>query len=338
MTKGSYTSDTSGLCTFAVVHPCRSIRSIDHQDQIEMVLSEAYKPLIVGGGSNILFTQPIERDIVVINHEGVEIIREDQHSILVEVQSGTSWHELVTWAVENNYGGIENLSLIPGKCGAAPMQNIGAYGVEIKDVFEYLKAYDLKDQKTITLSNSECQFGYRDSIFKGALKDRVVITSIVLRLAKADFHQINTSYGAIELQLREMGIHECPSIAHVSQAVIAIRESKLPDPRILPNAGSFFKNPIIDRSRYDQLLSRFPLMPSYQVNDKLVKVPAGWLIDQCGWKGKQIGQVATYKNQALVIVNHGTHNGQDIVDYSKLIQKSVFDTYGIEIIPEVNIY
>lgn len=338
MTKGSYTSDTYGLSTFAVVHPCRRVHSIDHRDQVEMVLSEAYKPLIVGGGSNILFTQPIERDIVVINHEGVEVISEDQQSILVEVQSGTSWHELVIWAVENNYGGIENLSLIPGKCGAAPMQNIGAYGVEIKDVFNSLKAYDLKDRKTITLSNSECQFGYRDSIFKGALKDRVVITSIVLRLAKADFHQINTSYGAIELRLREMGVHECPSIAQVSQAVIAIRESKLPDPTILPNAGSFFKNPIIEKSRYNKILNRFPNMPSYHVNEELVKVPAGWLIDQCGWKGKQIGEVSTYKHQALVIVNHGTQNGQDIVNYSKLIQRSVLETYGIEIIPEVNIY
>lgn len=333
-----YQSDTAGLSTLGVVHPCRSVKRVTDIGQLPSLVDASYNPLFIGGGSNILFTSPIDRDIIVVDHRGINIIDEDKKYVFIEVAAGTPWQELVNWAVDKDYGGIENLSLIPGKCGAAPMQNIGAYGVEIQDVLESVQLLHLERRDWLSMNNAQCQFGYRDSIFKNELKERVVITSIVLKLTKPRYHTINIEYGAIKDQLEVNGQKGIPNIQEVSNAVTQIRQSKLPDPAVLPNAGSFFKNPIVPKPIYDSLHQHHGAVPFYPVDSHNVKIPAGWLIDQCGWKGKQIGSVGTYEKQALVIVNHGTQDGQAILDFSKTIQKSVFDRFKINIQPEVNIY
>lgn len=332
-----FSANTLGLSTMGGVHPCRSVIRVDSSDQLPDVLGALDNPLILGGGSNVLFTQPLDRDVVVIDFDGINIIEDTEKDVLVKVMAGTVWHDLVMWAVDQDYGGIENLSLIPGKCGAAPIQNIGAYGVELSDVLEVVECYHVKDEKWMLLSAERCELGYRDSVFKHALRGEVVITSITIRLTKSGHHTIRTDYGAIQSQLESDGI-DTPSIKDVSQAVIAIRQSKLPDPAEIPNNGSFFKNPILTLEAYARLLTLTSDAPSYSVDGNHVKVPAGWLIDQCGWKGKQIGQVATHDKQALVIVNKGTDNGAEILAFSKQIQASVLDRFGVRLTPEVNIY
>lgn len=330
--------DTRGLTTFNVIHACKGVYTIDHASEFSAILNSVSDPLIIGGGSNILFTKDIDRPIVVINHKGIRIINETYEHIFIEIDAGTEWHDLVRWAVNRNYGGIENLSLIPGKCGAAPMQNIGAYGVEVKDVFEWLTAYHIEKQEDIKLDNSECNLAYRDSIFKNELKNKLVIKSIILRLTKEGYHNYNTSYGAIAELLEEKQIIN-PTIQDISKIVISIRQSKLPDPKSLSNAGSFFKNPIISSSEYKLLRNRFPKVPGYHSDQQNeVKVPAGWLIEQSGWKGKNIGLVGTYDKQALVIVNHGTNNGREILDFAMEVQAAVMAEFGILLEPEVNIY
>ncbi len=292
---------------------------------------------VLGGGSNILLTEGISSPVVYINTKGIELIKEGEEYILAKFEAGENWHEAVMWAVKNGYGGIENLSLIPGKCGAAPMQNIGAYGVEIKDFLHAVTAFDLEHGVELTFHNEECGFGYRTSNFKTIWKGRYVITDIILKLSKSGHHKINLSYGAIRAQLDNRGI-EYPTIEQVSQVVMAIRRSKLPDPAQIGNAGSFFKNPIIAMAKYQSLMLTYPDMPSYPVDDTSVKVPAGWLIDQCGWKGKVVGQTGTYKNQALVLVNHGSATGTEIYVLSTTILESVREKYGIMLEREVNVW
>lgn len=292
---------------------------------------------VLGGGSNILLTKDLEAPLLYINTKGVELIKEADDYVLVKVEAGESWHEIVLWAISQNYGGIENLSLIPGKCGAAPMQNIGAYGVEIKDILHAVSAYKLSDGHEYTFHNEECGFGYRTSNFKTIWKDQFIISDIILRLTKEGHHELNTSYGAISSELEKLGITN-PSIQDISDVVIEIRKSKLPYPEEVGNAGSFFKNPIISKSQYDTLIAKYPNMPSYPVDAQHVKVPAGWLIDQCGWKGKVVGQTGTYKNQALVLVNHGSASGEEIYDLSTDIKDSVKQTYNITLEREVNVW
>jgi UDP-N-acetylmuramate dehydrogenase len=255
---------------------------------------------------------------------------------LVKFSAGENWHDAVMWAVENNYGGIENLSLIPGKCGAAPMQNIGAYGIEIKDVLLAVYAFDTEKKQEFIFHNHECGFGYRTSNFKTIWKDKFIITEIVLKLTKPGYHIIDKSYGAIQSELDARGIGS-PSIKDLSDVVIHIRQSKLPDPQELGNAGSFFKNPVISTSKFEALKSSFPEMPHYPAQDK-IKLPAGWLIDQCGWKGITEGQVGTYKHQALVLVNHGQASGEDVLNFSKKINASVEEKFGVELEMEVNVW
>jgi UDP-N-acetylmuramate dehydrogenase len=330
--------DTNGLTTFGVVHRCEGVFFIEQSSEFLPVLRSVADPLIIGGGSNILFTQDLDRPIVVINHKGIRIINETSEYIEVEIDAGTEWHDLVIWAVNRNYGGIENLSLIPGKCGAAPMQNIGAYGVEVKDVFQSLSAYHVDSQEYITLEKSECELSYRDSIFKHELKNKVVINSITLKLSKDGYHQYNTSYGAIAEVLEENKIAN-PTIRDISNAVISIRQSKLPDPAVLPNAGSFFKNPVIPISQFEFLKNIYPAIPGYQTeHPNRIKVPAGWLIEKCGWKGKNIGLVGAYERQALVIINRGTNNGHEILTFARQVQSSVVKEFDILLDPEVNIY
>ena len=291
---------------------------------------------ILGGGSNILITGSSNLPVLKIDIKGIEKIEETEEYALVRFGAGENWHEVVLWALNQDFGGIENLSLIPGNCGAAPMQNIGAYGVEIKDVLHSVFAFDLASKKELIFHQSECGFGYRTSHFKTKWKDKFIITSIVLRLTKSPNHIINTSYGAIENELERNGINS-PGIKDVSNAVINIRNSKLPDPKLLGNAGSFFKNPVVSQNKLIELKSKYPDIPNYPFGDQK-KLAAAWLIDQCGWKGKSVGKVGNYKNQALVLVNLGGAKGDEILSHSKNVQESVQNKFGIRLEPEVNIW
>jgi UDP-N-acetylmuramate dehydrogenase len=290
--------------------------------------------LILGGGSNLLFTKDFNGLVLHNKIKGIEIIKEEGDEVFVRAGAGELWHHLVMYCIDKGYGGIENLSLIPGTVGAAPMQNIGAYGVEIKDTFHSLTAINLKDGSSKTFNKEECEFGYRESVFKKALKGMYVITSVTFRLTKKPI--VNISYGAIKSTLDEMGLKEL-SIKAISLAVCQIRSSKLPDPAQIGNAGSFFKNPEIPETQFNELLSQYPDMPSYKTIPGKVKVPAGWLNEQCGWKGKVVGQTGVHKNQALVLVNHGGAKGEDVKKLSEEIKKSVKEKFGIVLETEVNI-
>jgi UDP-N-acetylmuramate dehydrogenase len=292
------------------------------------------KKLVFGGGSNLLLTQDFDGMAVKIDLKGMDKIKEDDDFVWVKAMSGEVWHDLVMYAVNHNWGGLENLSLIPGCVGAAPMQNIGAYGAEIKDTFEELYAVEIESGKLVKFTNEECKFGYRESIFKNEVKDKYIIVSVTFKLHKKA--QPNIQYGAIKETLQQKGIAE-PSIKAVSDAVIEIRNSKLPDPKVLGNAGSFFKNPEIEASQYEKLKVQFPNIPGYPLQNNLVKVPAGWLIEQCGFKGKRIGNTGSHKDQALVLVNYGGATGSEIYALAMQIQQSVQNTFGITINPEVNL-
>jgi len=291
--------------------------------------------LILGGGSNVLFTKNYNGLVVKNELKGIKKVKEDEHHVYVQVGAGENWHRFVLYCIENNLAGVENLSLIPGNVGASPMQNIGAYGVEIKDVFYYLDAYHLKDKKLHTFSLNDCELGYRDSIFKRKYKGEFVITNVTYRLNKQpDF---NISYGAIKDELEKMSVHEL-SIKAISQAVINIRSSKLPDPAAIGNAGSFFKNPTIPRIDFDLLKNKFPNMIGYDAPNSNVKVAAGWLIEQCGWKGYRKGDAGCYDKQALVLVNYGDAKGKEIYNLSEEILKSVKEKFSIVLEREVNIF
>jgi len=297
-------------------------------------LSELNKQiLLLGGGSNILFTEAPKECVVHIETKGKSIVKQDDSFVYIEVASGENWHEFVLWCIDQNYGGLENLSLIPGNVGTAPIQNIGAYGVEVKDCIISVSGYGLETGKPFKLKNKECDFGYRNSIFKNELKGKTIISSVVFKLTKKA-HQINTSYGVIKAKLSS----STPSIRDVSNAVITIRKEKLPDPNIIGNAGSFFKNPIIPNSLFRVLKERHPELPSYPSDDG-VKIPAGWLIDKCGLKGYELGGASVHKKQALVLINKsGKATGNDILSLAKYVQKTVRDNYEIELEMEVNIY
>ncbi len=302
----------------------------------EALASEVAKTnpiLVLGGGSNVVFTKDYPGLIILNQIGGIEITAEDETKALVTAGGGVIWQQLVEFALDNNLGGIENLSLIPGSVGAAPIQNIGAYGVELKDVFESLEAIEISTGTARTLTAAECAFGYRDSIFKHELKDRMVITKVTLRLAKD--HQPNTTYGAISSVLAEQG-RQNPSIRDVSAAVIAIRQSKLPDPAVIGNAGSFFKNPVVDKVDYEGLKLVFSGIPGYPGNNE-VKIPAAWLIEQCGWKGKRQGKVGVHAKQPLVLVNYGGGTGKEIVALATAIRASVAEKFGLELEPEPRI-
>ncbi|WMJ74918.1 UDP-N-acetylmuramate dehydrogenase [Cytophagaceae bacterium ABcell3] len=303
----------------------------------EIIGSPIYKDnnkLILGGGSNVLFTQDFKGLVLKNNIKGIAINKEEGDKVILTAGAGEIWHNLVLYCVEKGYGGIENLSLIPGTVGASPMQNIGAYGVEIKDIFESLKAVDALTGETKEFTPEECCFGYRNSIFKKEFKGRYIITHVSLRLSKNPL--INVSYGAISDTLKAMNIAN-PTIKDVSNAIIHIRQSKLPDPKEIGNAGSFFKNPEIPLVQFQQLKKQFHDIVSYPVSPSLVKVPAGWLIEKCGWKGKTFGNIGVHKKQALVLVNYGGGKGIDIVQLSKDIQASVKEKFNINLEPEVNI-
>lgn len=291
--------------------------------------------LILGGGSNMLLTKDIEALVIHLDIKGTQVLEEDSSHVLVKAYAGENWHEFVLWCIAHDFGGVENLSLIPGKVGAVPIQNIGAYGVEIKDVLISCEAMHTETGDIKSFSNKDCNFSYRESIFKQDLKNKYVVISVILKLTK-NKHNIKIGYGAIASQLETNGI-TTPGIKDVSEAVISIRQSKLPDPKDIGNSGSFFKNPIILFSKYQALLNNFPTMPNYPVSNEWVKVPAGWLIEHAGFKGKTLGNYGVHKNQALVLVNYGGAKGEDIFNLAKLIQLTVKRLFDIEIEMEVNV-
>ena len=293
------------------------------------------KKFILGGGSNMLLTQDIDALVIHIDLKGKKIIREDEDFVWVESQAGENWHEFVIWTIDQGFGGLENMSLIPGNVGTTPVQNIGAYGTEIKDTMVSCDTIAIKDQTIKTFTNADCHFGYRESVFKNEFKFQYIITSVVFKLTKKN-HKINTSYGDILAELSKNNTTD-PSLKEVSDAVIAIRRSKLPDPKELGNSGSFFKNPILSKKEFDPIHLKFPEMKYYEISDLEVKVPAGWLIEQAGFKGKRFGDAGIHKNQALVLVNYGEATGQEILAVSKDIQKTVFEKFGIRIEAEVNV-
>lgn len=323
--------------TFGIEVFAKEFVDITSEEKLIQILEEYRnsEKFILGGGSNILLTKNIEALVIHINTKGKEIIKEEKNSVLVKIQAGENWHEFVIWCIENEFGGVENLSLIPGNVGTAPIQNIGAYGVEIKDVFVECEAINVSSLETKIFKKSSCNFDYRNSIFKNDLKGNYIITNVTLKLSKKD-HNLNTSYGAIQSELKLKNITS-PTLKDVSDAVIKIRQSKLPDPKKIGNSGSFFKNPVISKDHFIELLNNFPDIPNYKVSENEIKIPAGWLIEMAGFKGKRFGDYGVHKNQALVLVNYDSAKGNDIYNLSRLIQKTIKRLFNINLEAEVNV-
>lgn len=323
--------------TMGVSANARYFASVASADELrQLLLQPDYKvlpKLMLGGGSNILFVNDFEGLVIHLGIKGRELIEENEGEVLLKIGAGEDWHQTVMYAVEKGWGGIENLSLIPGSVGAAPIQNIGAYGVELEEVFESLEAIDLETGISKTFDKQACDFGYRDSVFKNELKGKYIITHVTLRLQKDP--DVNTTYRALSESLEERGISD-PSIKDISETVIKIRQSKLPDPAEIGNTGSFFKNPVISEEAFKELQEKYPEIPNYPAGEE-IKIPAAWLIDQCGWKGKQVGDAGVHEVHALVIVNYGNATGAEIIELARKIRGSVFDKFGVELIPEVNI-
>ncbi len=301
---------------------------------INMPLFKSERRLILGGGSNLLLTDNFDGLVIKISIPGIEIIHEDNENVVIRAGAGVIWHELVLYCVEKNYGGIENMSLIPGNVGAAPIQNIGAYGQELKDVFLSLEGIYIDSGKTVSFNSDECIFLYRESIFKSKLKNKFIITSLTIRLSK--FPKLNIEYGSVKKELEKLG-KENITIKDVSDVITAIRKSKLPDPAEIGNAGSFFKNPEINIEHFDKLKEKFPGIIAFDSPDGKKKIAAGWMIEQCGWKGKKIGNTGVHKNHALVLVNFGRASGKEILILAEEIKKSVSDKFGVELQEEINI-
>ena len=323
--------------TFGIDVNAKHFVSVNNIDELKEVLALKTYPnkLILGGGSNMLLTKNQDALVIHVNLKGIYIISEDEDSVIIKANAGENWHEFVLWCLNNDFGGIENLSLIPGNVGTAPIQNIGAYGVELKDTFVSCEGLSLKTKALKSFTKSDCNFGYRNSIFKLQEKGNYIITSVTFKLSKKA-HQLHINYGAINAQLETMQVIK-PTIQDVSKAVISIRESKLPNPKEIGNSGSFFKNPVISKAHYNTLAEIFKDIPSYIISEDEIKVPAGWLIEKSGFKGKRFGNYGVHKNQALVLVNYGGAKGSDILNLSKLIQKTVKRIFNISIEAEVNI-
>ncbi|MEK8179696.1 UDP-N-acetylmuramate dehydrogenase [Flavobacterium buctense] len=323
--------------TFGIEAKAQQFIAVHSVEELKTVLQENAneKKFILGGGSNMLLTQDIHALVIHIDLKGKRILKEDDDFVWVESMAGENWHEFVLWTIDQNFGGLENMSLIPGNVGTTPVQNIGAYGTEIKDTFVSCEAVNIATQDLKTFTKEACNFGYRESVFKHEAKDQFVITSVVFKLTKRN-HKINTSYGDITKELEKQNV-VVPTLKDVSNAVIAIRQSKLPDPKELGNSGSFFKNPIISKAAYEKAKDLHPEMPHYVISETEVKVPAGWLIERAGFKGKRFGDAGIHKNQALVLVNYGNATGQEILAVSKDIQATILKEFGIAIEAEVNV-
>jgi UDP-N-acetylmuramate dehydrogenase len=327
-----------GLNTFQIEASARYFAEVSSVEDILALQQDRIfkdnRKLILGGGSNLLLTKDYDGLVVKVSIPGIELEREDLHHYYLKVNAGVVWHQFVLYCIDHGYAGVENLSLIPGQTGAAPMQNIGAYGVELKDVCVGVEALHVHTGESVKFTAAECEFGYRESVFKNKYKDQFIITAVHFRLNKEP--RFNVSYGDIKATLDDAKIFEL-SIKAVSDAVIKIRSSKLPDPAVLGNAGSFFKNPTVSFEKCKELLDKYPLMPHYPQGSGDVKIPAGWLIEQCGWKGKQVGHTGSHAKQALVLVNYGGATGHEVYQLAMDIKASVMDKFGVEINPEVNL-
>ncbi|MFC4269029.1 UDP-N-acetylmuramate dehydrogenase [Polaribacter marinivivus] len=321
--------------TFGIDVTAKRFICIDSVYQLQELLKVEKDIFLISGGSNMLLTKDIEKLVVHIDIKGVSIDHENENEVFLTVNAGENWHEFVLWCVDNNYGGLENLSLIPGNVGTCPIQNIGAYGVEVKDTITKVEALHIEKGKLVQFSNEECKFGYRNSIFKNEVKGKYIITSVSFKLTKQN-HNFNTSYGAIETELTSKNIAK-PNLKNISDAVIAIRKSKLPDPKEIGNSGSFFKNPVITKAHFLTLQKTYPEIPSYIVSENQVKVPAGWLIEKAGFKGKRFGDFGVHKKQALVLVNYNNATGKDIYNLAETIQKEIKSKFDIKLEIEVNV-
>lgn len=323
--------------TFGIDIIAEKFVSVNSLSQLVEIIASYKDIFVLSGGSNVLLTRNIKKPVVHINLKGIGVYEDekDNNSVFVKVQAGENWHEFVLWCLEKNFGGIENLSLIPGNVGTSPMQNIGAYGIEIKDVFYELEALEIASNTVKIFNKQSCNFGYRESIFKNIDKNKFIIINVTFRLTKKE-HTLNTSYGAIIEELKKNNI-ESPTIREISNAIISIRKIKLPDPKEIGNSGSFFKNPVIDLAQFKILEQKYPGIPNYVISKDLIKIPAGWLIEQCGFKGKRFGNAGVHKNQALVLVNHGNATGLEIYKLSQRILKAVLDKFDIDLDTEVNV-
>ena len=309
-----------------------------HLEDLKDLLTNRCHPnvFIISGGSNLLLTKDIDAHVIKICHKGIKLVTETEKEAIIDVAAGENWHDLVQWCLEHHYGGIENLSLIPGCVGSAPIQNIGAYGVELKDVFVSCEVLEIETLKTFTLPAQACEFGYRTSVFKTAAKGKYVIFSIRIRLSKQS-HTLQTKYGDIQRVLKENNTDENPSIKDVSEAIISIRKSKLPDPKVLGNSGSFFKNPTVDSDFFNAFHAKWPNAPFYKITEDQYKIPAGWLIEQSGLKGYRENDAGIHEKQALVIVNYGNASGKQLLAMAQKVIQTVKEKFAIHLEPEVNI-
>jgi len=319
--------------TFGIQANAKRFVTVDSVNELKEIIASEKDLFLLGGGSNILLTKDVEKLVVHLNTKGIIVNDFDENKVLVTAEAGENWHELVLWCVSQNYGGLENLALIPGNVGTSPIQNIGAYGVEIKDVFQQLEAIDIASGKTKIFENTDCDFGYRNSVFKNELKGKYIIINVTFKLTKKN-HNINISYGDIKDILTDK---ENPSIKEIADAVIAIRQSKLPDPKAIGNSGSFFKNPVVSSFLFKELSEKYPEIPHYIVSENEIKIPAGWLIEQCGFKGKRFGDAGVHEKQALVLVNYNNASGKEIYDLAQKIQQKVLETFKISLEIEVNV-
>lgn len=323
--------------TFGIDVLCTDFYEITLEDELLKLIEDRVfekKFLLMGGGSNMLFTENFEGTVVYLNIQGTQILEENENEVVLRSQAGENWHQFVQYCVSKGWGGLENLSLIPGNVGTAPIQNIGAYGVEVKEVIERVWIMDLFTGKKEAVSAEQCQFDYRNSIFKNEWKGKKAVLAVDFKLNKK--HELKTTYGAIQQELEQMGVSQV-GIAELSRAVINIRSSKLPDPKELGNCGSFFKNPVVHKSSAEALLNKYAEMPFYPLPNDQVKIPAGWLIEQAGWKGKREGNVGMHAKQALVLVNYGGASGPELWAHAQKVQASVMEKFGVWLEPEVNV-
>lgn len=321
--------------TFGIDVKASRFVSIASLYELKQLLNSEKDFFLISGGSNLLLTRDIERLVVHINIQGISIDHEEENTVDLTVNAGENWHEFVLWCISENYGGLENLSLIPGNVGTSPIQNIGAYGVEVKDCITKVEALEIATNKLVSFSNEACNFGYRNSIFKNEVKGKYILTSVSFRLTTKN-HQLTTSYGAIENELAIQKI-KIPTLKNISDAIICIRKSKLPDPKEIGNSGSFFKNPVISKTQFLRLQKENPSIPNYPVSETEIKVPAGWLVEQSGFKGKRFGYAGVHEKQALVLVNYGSATGIEIFQLAEKIQQTVFKKFEIALEIEVNV-
>jgi UDP-N-acetylmuramate dehydrogenase len=324
--------------TFGIDASAKYFAEVRSPDDLRALVSEPLyqreRRLILGGGSNVLFTGDYDGLVIKNSIPGIELLRQDSEHVWVRAGAGEVWHAFVLSCVERGFAGVENLSLIPGQVGAAPIQNIGAYGVEMESTCQAVEALHMSTGEPVTFSRDDCEFSYRNSVFKGRFRDQFLVTAVTFRLDKRPRFEIG--YGDLKKTLDEMQVTEL-TVRAVSDAVIRIRSSKLPDPKVLGNAGSFFQNPVVTRESFERLAAAHPSMPHFPLRSGAVKIPAGWLIEQCGWKGMRVGRAGVHRSHALVLVNHGGATAEEIHRLAMEIRRSVQERFGIELVPEVNI-